>query len=70
MKEVINYLLVAVMSCAILFELLRLLKLLINPAFLQHSRFDFPISKPSKIIYHLSLILILLVAILLKLKLL
>jgi hypothetical protein len=65
----IDYLLVIILSLAILMELLRLTKLLFNPGFLSNRRYDFPERRTHRVFYYLQAILVYLVAVLLKLDL-
>ena len=49
MKAFLDYFLIAICWLAILINLLRIIKLLANPAFLKHPVFDFPTDKSRRV---------------------
>jgi len=59
---------VVLLSLVILLQLLRIIKIIFKPRFLNHKVFDFPESKLLKVLYYLCSILVLLLVILLKLN--
>lgn len=58
---------VVILSYFILIELLKIIKLFLNPNFLRHEMFDSPKRKVTILFYHLCAIMIFLVAVLDKL---
>lgn len=68
MQELWRYFLVVLLSIVIILQILRIVKIIFEPKWLQHKLFAFPETKLIRVLYYLCSILVLLLVILLKLR--